>query len=203
MTNARIHARTALAGAMLLAALLPARGAPAPSAQVDVERRGAAYHVSLDAMVDAPLPRVFAVLTNFAKLPALNPAIVAVSEQASPGGHGERVRSVLESCIWFFCRKVVQVEDVIEPDAHTILARIVPGLCDFKSGWSDWRLTAQGARTHLHYEASRIPDFWIPPLIGPWIVAQTLRSQLEASLPVLQRLANQPRARDSSSLTSE
>ncbi len=115
-----------------------------------------------------------------------------MSVKAAPGGQGERVRSVLQSCIWFFCRKVVQVEDVVEPDAHRILARIVPGRGDFKRGWSAWRLSAQGARTKLHYEASRVPDFWIPPLIGPWVVAHTLREQLQAGIPVLERLAAAP-----------
>ena len=150
-----------MSAALLLAAAHAARGTAAQTATVDVEHRGAAFTVSFDAVVNAPLSRVYAVLTDFPALPALNPAIVAVSVQPAPGGRGVRVRSVLKSCIWFFCRKVVQVEDVVEPDAHDIDARIVPGRGDFKSGWSDWRLTSEGAKTHLHYEARRVPDFWI------------------------------------------
>ena len=184
----RTCARTAVSAALLLAAV-HARATAAQSATVEVEHRGAVFTATFDAVVNAPLARVYAVLTDFPALPALNPAIVAVSVQAAPGGRGVRVRSVLRSCIWFFCRKVVQVEDVVEPNAHTIAARIVPGRGDFKSGWSNWRLTAQGGMTHLHYEARRVPDFWIPPLIGPWAVEHTLRTQLLASLPVLQRLA--------------
>jgi len=186
----RVRARTAASAALLLlAAAHGARGSAAPTPAVEVKHRGAAFTVSFDAVVNAPLARVYAVLTDFPALPALNPAIVAVSVRPASGDRGVRVRSVLKSCIWFFCRKVVQVEDVVEPDAHTIAARIVPGRGDFKSGWSDWRLTAQGGRTRLHYEARRVPDFWIPPLIGPWAVEHTLRTQLLASLPVLQRLA--------------
>jgi hypothetical protein len=132
---------------------------------------------------------VYEVLTDFARLRALNPAIIAASAQAAPGGQGRRVRTVLESCVWLFCRKVVQVEDVVERDPQTIVSRIVPGLGDFKSGWTTWRLTAQGGKTQLHYEASRVPDFWIPPLVGPWAVAHSLRDQLEASIPVLERLS--------------
>lgn len=185
----RAFAGTVASAALLLVAAHAARGAAAQTATVEVEHRGAAFTVSFDAVVNAPLRSVYAVLTDFAALPALNPAIVAVSAQAAPGGRGERVRSVLKSCIWFFCRKVVQVEDVVEPDAHTIDARIVPGRGDFKSGSSDWQLTAHGGQTYLHYEATRVPDFWIPPLIGPWAVAHTLRAQLRASIPVLERLA--------------
>lgn len=199
----RACARTTVSAALLLAVVHAARATDEPTVTVEVEHRGAAFTARFDAVVNAPLSRVYAVLTDFPALPALNPAIVAVSVRPAPGDRGARVRSVLKSCIGFFCRKVVQVEDVVEPDAHTILARIVPGRGDFKSGWSDWRLTAQGGKTHLHYEARRVPDFWIPPLIGPWVIEHTMRARLEASIPVLARLAGQPRARDSSSLTSE
>ena len=184
----RACARTAVSATLLLAAV-HARATAAQTASVEVEHHGAAFTARFDAVVDAPLSRVYAVLTDFPALPELNPDIVAVSVQLPAGGRGVRVRSVLKSCIWFFCRKVVQVEDVVEPDAHTIKARIVPGRGDFKSGWSDWRLTEQGGKTHLHYEARRVPDFWLPPLIGPWAVEHALRSQIEATIPALERLA--------------
>ena len=199
----RGRAQTLISAALLLVATHAAGESAARSATVKVEHRGDAFTVSFDAVVNAPLPRVYRILTDFPALPALNPAIIAVRVNPAPDGKGVRVRSVLKSCIWFFCRKVVQVEDVVEPNAHSIDSRIVPGDGDFKSGWSTWRLTAQGGETRLHYEARRVPDFWIPPLIGPWAVEHTLRAQLEATLPVLRRLADQPRARVSSSLTSE
>lgn len=185
----RVCARGVVSASLLLAGAHAAGVGAAQSPIVVVEHRGSAFTVSFDAMVDAPPRSVYRVLTDFADLPALNPAIISVSVQAAPGNLGVRVRSVLNSCIWFFCRKVVQVEDVFEPDAHTIDARIVPGRGDFESGWSTWQLSAQGERTHLHYEARRVPDFWIPPLIGPWAVAHGLRVQLLASIPVLEHLA--------------
>ncbi len=183
--------RTGLPAALLLTLHLAPAWAGL-SAPVVVERNGPGFTVSFDAQVDAPPRRVYQVLTDYGNIRALNPAIVAVSAQPAPGGRGERVRTVLESCIWLFCRKVVQVEDVVEPDARTILSRIVPGQGDFKSGWTTWHLSAQGVSTHLHYEASRVPNFWIPPLIGSWAVATALREQLEASIPVIERLAAVP-----------
>jgi Polyketide cyclase / dehydrase and lipid transport len=184
----RARVRAALAAAVLIAAA-PCAGAFAASDAPVVEHRGDEFRITFDAVIDAPPRSVYAVLTDFAALRELNPAIVAASAEPAPGGRGERVRMVLESCILLFCRKVVQVEDVVEPDAHTILSRIVPGLGDFKSGRTTWTLAGRGGKTLLHYEASRVPGFWIPPLIGPWAVAHSLRAQLRASIPVLERLA--------------
>jgi hypothetical protein len=54
-----------------------------------------------------------------------------------------------------------------------------------------WRVTDEGSRTRLHYEATRVAAFWIPPLIGPWAIKRTLREQLESGIVSLERVANQ------------
>ncbi len=164
----------------------------AVAAQVEsitVTRGDGGFKISFDAVVDAPARQVYEVLSDYARFARMNPAIVSMSVEAAPTGRGARVRSVLKSCVWFFCTQVVQVEDVTEPDARTIVAQIVPGLGDFESGSGFWRVTDAGARTRLHYEATRVAGFWIPPLIGPWAIKRTLREQLESSVMTLERLA--------------
>jgi len=170
----------------------------AVAAQVEsitVSHGDGGFKIAFDAVVDAPARRVYAVLSDYARFARMNPAIVSMSVEAAPAGRGERVRSVLKSCVWFFCRQVVQVEDVTEPDSRTIVAHIVPGLGDFESGSGLWRVTDAGAGARLHYEATRVASFWIPPLIGPWAIKRTLRDQLESSVTTLERLARQQPAR--------
>lgn len=179
-----------MATGVLLAALGAGMGIAAEVRAVTVSHRDDAFKIEFDAVVDAPAKRVYAVLADYARLGKLNPAITAMSVEATPTGHGDRVRSVIESCVLFFCRQIVQVEDVVEPDPNTISARIVPGAGDFKSGSCFWRVTGEGPRTRLHYEATRVADFWIPPLIGPWAIKRTMREQLEFSVMTLERLAN-------------
>ena len=149
------------------------------------------FYMKLDAVVDAPTARVRALLSDYARLGKLNPVITATSVKMAPNGQGDRVRTVIDGCVWFFCRKIIQVEDVTEPDPSTIIARIVPGAGDFESGQCYWRVTNEGRRTRLHYEAVRVAGFWIPPLIGPWAIDRTLREQFRSSIATLERLANQ------------
>lgn len=156
-----------------------------------VAHRDNGFEIVFDAVVDAPTQQVYAVLADYARLGRLNPSITAMSVEVAPTGHGERVRSVIEACIWFFCRQVVQVEDVTEPDPNTIAAHIVPGVGDFESGSCFWRVTNEGPRTRLHYEATRVAAFWIPPLVGLWAIKRTVRKQFESSILDLERLANQ------------
>lgn len=149
------------------------------------------YHVSFDAVVDAPAQKVYGLLSDYEHLGSLSPVIVAITVGPRPLGAGQRVRSVLRSCFVVFCKEIVEVEDVTEANGQIIAAEIVPGAGDFQSGYSRWRIRAVGARTQLHYEATRTPSFWIPPLLGPWMIKATMRSHLESSVATLERLAGQ------------
>ena len=181
---------TAAAAGTLLGILGGGIGIAAQIDAISVTHRDDGFKIVFDAVIDAPAPQVYKVLADFARMGKLSPVVTAVSVGVAPAGRGERVRSVIESCVWFFCRRIVQVEDVTEPDASTIVANIVPGAGDFKSGSCFWRVTNEGPRTRLHYEATRVADFWIPPLIGPWAIRRTVREQLEFSVMTLERLAN-------------
>lgn len=190
MSCARMRWYVAVAAGILLAAFGINVGFAAEVRAITVSHRDDAFTIEFEAVVDAPAQQVYAVLADYANLGKLNPVITAINVEAAPTGRGERVRSVIKTCVWFFCTQIVQVEDVMESDANTISARIVPGVGDFESGSFLWRVTDEGPRTRLHYEATRVAAFWIPPLIGPWAIKRTLREQLESSIVVLERLAN-------------
>jgi len=179
-----------LGAGLLLATLASTTCNAAQINSLAVTHHDGGFYIKLDAVVDAPTQRVYAVLSDYARLGKLNPVIAAMSVQKTPNGQGDRVRSVIETCIWFFCRQIVQVEDVSEPDPNTIVARIVPGAGDFESGSCYWRVTNEGSRTRLHYEATRVAAFWIPPLIGPWAINRTVREQFESSIATLEHVAN-------------
>ena len=191
----RLRSGFALAAAAALIAGLSCASA-AREGPLVVARHGAAYAITFEAVLDAAPRQVYAVLSNYARLGELSPAIVSVRVTPAPGGRGVRVRSVLESCIWIFCRSVVEVQDVLEPDGRTIVGRIVPGEGDFERGWTVWRVAALGGGTRVRYEASFVPAFWVPPLLGPWAIERSLRADFESSMPALERLAN-GKARDS------
>lgn len=190
----RLRSGLALAGAAaLLAAVLPASAAR--EGPLVVARHGAAYAITFEAVLDAAPHQVYAVLSDYARLGELSPAIVSVRVTPAPGGRGERVRSVLRSCVWMFCRSVVEVQDVVGAHGQALVGRIVPGEGDFERGWTVWRVAAVRGGTRVRYEASFVPAFWVPPLIGAWAIERSLRADFESSMPVLERLARR-RARE-------
>lgn len=191
MWYARTNGCTVIAAGALLAVLGTGACVAAQIDAITVTHRNDGFKIVFDGVVDAPAQQVYEVLADYARLGKLNPVITAISVDSAPNGRGERVRSVIKACVWFFCTQIVQVEDVTEPDRNTIVAHIVPGAGDFESGWCFWRVTDKGPRTRLHYEATRVAAFWIPPLIGPWAIKRTVREQFESGIVVLERLANE------------
>jgi hypothetical protein len=155
----------------------------------EVTRHDDGYEMTADAVIRAPADQVLALLTDYAHLDRINPDITASSFATGPSGVGERVRTVAHSCVWFFCRKLVQVEDVTQPDARTIVAHIVPGE-DFVSGSSLWQLRQEGPDTHLHYEATRKLAFWVPPFVGSAALKHSMREHFTFSIQALERLAD-------------
>lgn len=149
------------------------------------------YHVTFDAVVDAPAQKVYRLLSDYAHLDRLSPVIIAITVQPTLQGAGQRVRSILRSCFLVFCKDVVAVEDVTQSNEQTIAAQIVPGEGDFQGGHSRWRIQAEGARTQLHYEATRTLSFWIPPLLGSRMIKATMRNYLEASATRLECTINE------------
>lgn len=158
--------------------------------RLSISQSGDTYTVSLDAVVNAPAQPVYKLLADYGHLDRLSPVITNVTVQPTPDGQGERVRSVLKHCILFVCREIIQVEDVTEPDAYTIVGNMVPGESDFKRGRCVWRIINEGSRTRLHYEATRTAAFWVPPLIGPWAIKHAMREHLVSSMAALERLLN-------------
>jgi hypothetical protein len=146
---------------------------------LEVRRGEEGYGVLLVATVDRPPDQVYAVLTDYAHLARLNPAILRSRVVGRGDGGVLRVRSVIEGCVLFFCQQLVRVERVTELAGHRIRARIVPEESDFRRGVARWWVFPRpegGSRLRL--EAEVVPDFWVPPVIGPWATERSLREDL-------------------------
>jgi len=135
---------------------------------------GAVYRLSITARVEAPLAVVYRSITDFSNLAAINPDIEESEVLESQGADRQRVRSVVRVCILVFCKRVEQVQDIILVDSRTVVATMVPGAGDFRAGLARWELTAVGTTTDLHFTETFEPDFWVPPLIGPWLIEKKL-----------------------------
>jgi hypothetical protein len=137
------------------------------------------YDLAITARIDAPSDAVLHAITDYANLAAVNPDI-EVSELLGLTGAGvSTVRTVIRVCILVFCKRVERLQRVTQPDAQTIEAEIIPAGSDFRSGFARWRLTSLTAvTTELQFTETFEPDFWVPPVIGPWLIQRKLVSEV-------------------------
>jgi hypothetical protein len=174
----------------LLLLMLGTAAAPAGEvlvSQVDHER--GLYRIELDMRLDAGKGHVWRLLTDYAHYGQLNDAIreSEVLQRQGPGSH--RVRTVTRACVYFFCKTVRQVQDVTEVPGRYISASVLPGQSDFRYGVARVYVWPEGAHTRVRLLAEVEPDFWIPPLIGPWIIGRKLQSEALETMRNVERLA--------------
>lgn len=150
-----------------------------------------AYSVRMEVQISAPSEYVRALLTDYEHLARVNPSISQSRSLGSFKPDQTRVRTVTRSCVAFMCFDMVQVQDVeVRPDGE-IIATIVPGQSDFKDGVALWRILPNGSGTHVVFEARMRPAFWVPPLIGTWMIERQIDQQLAITVLNLNRLGNQ------------
>jgi hypothetical protein len=179
-----------LTGALLLGGALQAGAARID--RLEVHRSGETYRVTLEVRLAAPPERVWAVLTDFHGLARLSPAFREVEVLEAPAAGLQRVRTLARLCVLVFCRDAEQVQDFRRPGPGVLSALVDPALSDLREGEAHWRLEPDGAGTHMHFRARLIPDFWVPPLVGPWAIRRTLLREAETVTDSLERLARTP-----------
>ena len=149
------------------------------------------YFVEVDALVNVPEPRVRELLTDYNDLGKINPAIEVseILKTREPGDY--QVRTVTEACVWFYCKRIHQVQDVIEAEDGSVTATVIPELSDFRNGYARLNLWQEPGGTRVLIRSEVEPDFWIPPLIGPWLIKRKLRSEALETVHNLERVAQQ------------
>ena len=158
--------------------------------EVDVIHDSGVYTLSLEAWISSPVSKVHHMLTDYTHLELVNPAVKKsyIIETYNPDYH--RVHTLIEACVVFFCKRLIQVWDVEHQSDHIIMATIVPELSNFRSGNANWVLREESGGTRLRFTTQLEPSFWVPPLIGPWLISYKLRKEVLESVNNLERLGS-------------
>lgn len=172
---------------LLLTALPPGWAAEVRS--VSVSEKDNHYIADFDAVIDAPIGEALRLMLTPGVWPQLSPLIID-AKVLEKGDNGPRKVSVtFYDCIFIFCKTVHKTEDVtIGTDGH-IESEAIPGQSDFRYAHEDWHIFAEGDRTRVRYKSEMVPDFFVPPLIGPYFIKSHMRSQLIHIAENLEKLA--------------
>jgi len=182
-----VWCRVSLFLAIGLLAPVSASGATILHAQARYQQ--GRYVLSFEVVLDANLDKVWLIMTDYERIPRVSRSILEsrIIEQISENHHRVGIRS--RACILFFCQTINKVDDVQATPKTDIVIVSDPSQSDFSYSVERWRLLAEGAKTRMLYSSEMEPNFFIPPIIGPWLVKSFLIKEIKATAVEVETLA--------------
>lgn len=172
--------------ALAILAALPVMALDEEDVRIDKEGRAYLIHMVFD--VPAHVNQIKTVLTDFTHPSRLSSAVIAREVLGQQDGV-VRVRTEFRDCVLFFCKKMILIHDVTV-SANEVRADVVPEGSDFRHGFLRWSIHVIDSETsHVDFEAVMEPDFFVPPLIGGFLVRNALAKQVLATAENLVREA--------------
>lgn len=154
-----------------------------------VDNDGDHYYLHLDMRVEGGHSDVYRILMDFNHIPDVNDTIV-FSKLLKSNGSVHIVHFESEGCIFIFCRRIKQVVTVTELGNGYIMSITDPTRSDLRHGRTLWEIIDEGDRTRIKYNADFVPDFWVPPLIGPAIFKDRIFEEGQKTINGIEKLAN-------------
>jgi len=169
----------------------PASLAPAGTVEhVQARHRHGVYTVELTMVVAATMERVQAIVTDYDGLHRLSSAIVESQRLPPSDSDAERRRVVYRACFLIYCFSPVMVEAVHYPGAGRMLSIVEPEGSDFESGYSEWEFSQVGeGETRIIFHSELQPRFWVPPVVGPWVIKRKMLAAAKETGLRIEKLA--------------
>ena len=156
----------------------------------DAKYRSGIYSLAIDVTIDGRFDSVYALVTDYDRLKEISDVFTDSALISPPGSAMKRRRLVSKACVLLFCYEAVMVEEVREIDGKIILTTVVPEESDFKYGESRWEVTPvdkEHSRIRFSYQIQ--PDFWVPPVIGPFLIKHKLLAEARQTISRIETLA--------------
>lgn len=171
--------------------LLAATAGAADMRSVEVDYRDGRYYMRSDAWFAADLEALYAVFLDY-DLSTQFSAAIAESRNLEPGADGRRrfyIRN--EGCVLFFCRSFERYGVVDHEPYEYIHASVDPEASDFRVSNESWEFQVEADGTLVSYSLEFEPDFWVPPLIGPYVILNKLRERGGQALDRIEAIAQE------------
>ena len=156
--------------------------------QASVEHKDGIYILELEVVVASQFAPVQAIVRDYDNLEQISDVLIETSLLSDVDAEIKRRRLVTRTCILFFCFTATLVEDVREKD-NSIFTEIIPELSDYKFGKTEWQvIPVDDGHSRIKLYCELEPSFWIPPLIGPYLMKQKMMSEAKKTIDRIEEL---------------
>lgn len=177
----------ALAVTLLTLAALPA--AAAVLEEITVAHDDGRYVMRSVTWFDAPRIGVFDVLTDYDRFGRISSIYTKARFEPRRTGELPVVYTEVEGCVLFFCQTMERTETLETDGLDRIVATVIGDNRDFHASVATWELRERDGGTEVVYRIEMEPAFWVPPLIGPYVMKRKLRKGGADAIQRIERLA--------------
>ncbi len=158
--------------------------------EASVSHNDGVYSLVVEMQLKGNANRIRELLIDFNKMGLYNVSVVRSTRLYSLGPQVVVGRIEIRDCIFFFCSTLVQVQKIRTLPSGDLQVTILPELSDYRMGKSLWHIVPlPNGSTRLRIEAVMEPKVWIPPLIGPSLVANLLKTRALSMMESLEKLS--------------
>ncbi|MBI1732042.1 MAG: SRPBCC family protein [Gammaproteobacteria bacterium] len=157
---------------------------------VEARHQRGVFTVDLEMVLNASAERVEAIVNDYDGLLRLSSAIVESARLPPTDAEPHRRRVVYRSCFVFYCVTCAMIEAVRFPAPMQMHTQVEPEGSDFRAGHSEWELVPVGEdRTRIRMHSELEPGFWVPPVVGPWLIRRKMLAAAQETGGRLEQLA--------------
>ena len=170
---------------------MPAASGAAEMLSVSVDKKEGMYYVVSEVWMDAAQEPVYDVFADWDIAVEFSSFIVE-SRDIGPdedGVIGFYINN--RGCILFFCKSVVRTGIVESEPHHTLRAIADAEGSDFHVSEEIWTFRREDDGTVVRYENIMKPKFWIPPVIGPYLMKRKLTKDGGRAMDRIEEIAQE------------
>jgi hypothetical protein len=160
---------------------------------VQVTRDGGRFLIGMHIAIDGAAPEVFLALQDYAAMPRYNHDLRAVRIEATSEPNRVRLFTTAHTCVLLFC-KTVQQEEVMTATADAsggvLEADLVRehGAFEGHGRWTVRPCGVQQSPACMDIRIELAPAFWVPPIIGPWLIRRKMYEEARQSSVGLEQM---------------
>jgi hypothetical protein len=144
--------------------------------EISVTFEDSRYRLRSEAWFAATQRDLYRVLTDYDLFEQFTSAFVETHNVEADDEGRPRFYTRMQGCLLMFCKSFVRYGYLLLEPRSEIVAVTEPGRSDFKYCRERWQLERDGEGTLMIYDFEMEPDFWVPPVVGPWVIKRSLRT---------------------------
>lgn len=163
--------------------------APADLREVSVDLNDGRYLLVSKAWLDVAPDDLYRVLIDYDLFVKFSSSFVESRNLASTHDGQPRFYTRMEACVLWFCKSFERHGQLKLEPPFNISSLADPETSDFDYSHESWHLVSEGGGTLMIYTFDMDPSFWVPPIVGPFLMKRALLNNGEDAINRIEAVA--------------